>query len=85
MDNIYRICSELHSRIKAAGVVDPSRSALTILLTDYLEGNPYYKTKYSDHNLVRARTQMQIVKEIELHENEFDDYIMSINKSTAAR
>ncbi|MBQ7487897.1 MAG: aminoglycoside phosphotransferase family protein [Clostridia bacterium] len=34
-------------------------------LTDYLNGDVYYKTEYPDHNLVRARNQMALVCEIE--------------------
>ena len=31
-------------------------------LTDYLDGNNYYKITYSDHNLVRARAQLHLSK-----------------------
>ncbi|UPU38771.1 hypothetical protein MX850_09220 [Erysipelothrix sp. Poltava] len=34
-------------------------------LTDYLEGDAYFKTTYSTHNLVRARTQLKLVSEME--------------------
>jgi hypothetical protein len=34
-------------------------------LTDYLSGDVYFKTKYSDHNLVRARAQFQLVRKLE--------------------
>lgn len=34
-------------------------------LTDYLQGDTYFKTAYSNHNLVRARTQFQLVAEME--------------------
>jgi len=34
-------------------------------LTDYLGGDTYFKTRYSDHNLVRCRTQLALVKSIE--------------------
>lgn len=34
-------------------------------LTDYLNGDTYYPVKYDNHNLVRARTQIKLVKEIE--------------------
>jgi hypothetical protein len=34
-------------------------------LTDYLDGDVYFKTAYSDHNLVRARTQMKLVWDME--------------------
>ncbi|MBR4206840.1 MAG: aminoglycoside phosphotransferase family protein [Clostridia bacterium] len=34
-------------------------------LADYINGDVYFKTKYPEHNLVRARTQFKLVKEIE--------------------
>ena len=34
-------------------------------LADYLNGDTYFKTSYSEHNLVRARTQLKLVKEME--------------------
>ncbi|QIK70112.1 aminoglycoside phosphotransferase family protein [Erysipelothrix sp. HDW6C] len=34
-------------------------------LTDYLNGDTYFKTAYDDHNLVRARTQMKLVADME--------------------
>ncbi|MFR8032449.1 MAG: phosphotransferase [Lachnospiraceae bacterium] len=39
-------------------------------LTDYLQGDVYFKTAYPDHNLVRARTQFRLVKEME---EQFDE------------
>lgn len=34
-------------------------------LTDYLQGDTYFKTAYPEHNLVRARTQFRLVEEME--------------------
>lgn len=34
-------------------------------LTDYLDGDVYFKTAYPEHNLVRARTQFKLVQEME--------------------
>ncbi|MBR5540353.1 MAG: aminoglycoside phosphotransferase family protein [Clostridia bacterium] len=34
-------------------------------LTDYLDGDVYFKTRSDDHNLVRARTQIRLVRDIE--------------------
>lgn len=34
-------------------------------LTDYLEGDTYFKTAYDDHNLVRTRTQIKLVQEMD--------------------
>lgn len=37
----------------------------TRFLADYLDGDLYFKTNSDDHNLVRARTQIQLVRDIE--------------------
>ncbi len=34
-------------------------------LTDFLSGDTYFATKYAEHNLVRARTQIKLAGEIE--------------------
>lgn len=34
-------------------------------LTDYLDGDRYFKTEYPEHNLVRARTQLKLVADME--------------------
>ncbi len=34
-------------------------------LTDYIEGDVYFKTKYPGHNLVRAHAQMRLLTEME--------------------
>ncbi|MBO4251925.1 MAG: aminoglycoside phosphotransferase family protein [Clostridia bacterium] len=34
-------------------------------LTDYLMGDVYFRIDYEDHNLIRAKSQIQFVKEIE--------------------
>jgi len=34
-------------------------------LTDYLDGDVYFKTQYDDHNLVRCRTQFKLVESME--------------------
>lgn len=34
-------------------------------LTDYLQGDQYFKTSYPDHNLVRARNQFKLVADME--------------------
>lgn len=46
-------------------------------LADYLNGDVYFRIDYPDHNLVRARCQIQLVKSME--EN-FDKMIQTINK-----
>ena len=34
-------------------------------LTDYLEGDKYFKTDYTEHNLIRCRTQFRLVRDME--------------------
>ena len=34
-------------------------------LTDYLNGDTYFKTEYPEHNLVRCRTQFKLVQDVE--------------------
>jgi len=36
-------------------------------LTDYLEGDHYFKTQRADHNLDRARTQFKLVQAMSMH------------------
>lgn len=44
-------------------------------LTDYLEGDVYYRTEYPEHNLVRTRTQVKMVQELEAKKDEIDRII----------
>ena len=43
-------------------------------LTDYLNGDVYYHTDYSEHNLVRARNQIRLVKDMDEFFSETGDY-----------
>ena len=44
-------------------------------LTDYLDGDLYFKTAYEDHNLVRARTQLKLVAETEGYMEELREFV----------
>jgi hypothetical protein len=50
-------------------------------LTDYLDGDNYFKIHYENHNLVRARAQFKLVREIEEHEAEMQAIIDEILKT----
>lgn len=39
-------------------------------LTDYLDGDPYFKIDYPEHNLVRTRAQMALLRDIEMKETQ---------------
>ncbi len=50
-------------------------------LGDYLNGDTYYKTQYKDQNLVRARTQIKMVAEMERKQGEMEAIIRQILSS----
>lgn len=47
-------------------------------LADYINGDTYYKTKYIDHNFVRARAQMTLFHSAMNHVDEMSEYIRSL-------
>lgn len=44
-------------------------------LADYINGNTYYKTSYDNHNLVRAKNQLCLFRNVCEHEPEMNAYI----------
>lgn len=50
-------------------------------LTDYLEGNVYFKVNYPTHNLIRARTQFHLVKQMLAKQQELENEIKEIYKT----
>lgn len=50
-------------------------------LTDFLEGDHYYKIHHADHNLQRARAQLRLVEQLEAHEPELRAVIARVMRS----
>ena len=44
-------------------------------LTDYLQGDTYYKTQSPDHNLQRARAQFELLRKLEAQYEKIEDII----------
>ena len=44
-------------------------------LTDYIEGDVYYKTKYPEHNLTRAKVQFRLVESMEKQFGEMEEIL----------
>lgn len=44
-------------------------------LTDYINGDTYYKIQYPDHNLVRTRAQFKLLQSVEAHTPEMREFI----------
>lgn len=53
----------------------------TRFLKDYLEGDHYFKVDYPDHNLVRARTQMKLVADMEGKMDEMNRIVARVAQS----
>jgi Ser/Thr protein kinase RdoA (MazF antagonist) len=51
-------------------------------LTDYLEGDTYFKIKRPEHNLDRARTQIALVRSIEAQEEEMNRLVQRLAANT---
>ena len=49
-------------------------------LADYLAGDTYFATKYAEHNLIRARTQIRLASEMEANFTEMGKIIADILK-----
>ena len=49
-------------------------------LTDYLEGDVYFKIHYPEHNLVRCHTQFKMVADMENLRYKMDDIARKYSK-----
>ena len=49
-------------------------------LTDYLQGDTYFKIKYPEHNLDRCRTQLKLVADIEKKWDTMNEIVSKYNK-----
>ncbi len=47
-------------------------------LTDYLNGDTYYKIRYPEHNLVRTKAQFKLLQSVEGHSGQMQKYINGI-------
>lgn len=47
-------------------------------LTDYLNGDIYYKTEYTDHNLVRTKAQFALLQSAEACKRDMEAYISTL-------
>lgn len=54
-------------------------------LTDFLEGDHYYKVHHADHNLQRARAQLKLVSELETHESELHAIVAHVGGQYSSR
>lgn len=79
--------SEMASYLKPAEINNMVNSIRIItlelamrFLSDYLNGDTYFKTNYEDHNLDRTKNQLKLVKDIEDKIPEMEEYVKSCYK-----
>jgi hypothetical protein len=53
----------------------------TRFMKDYLDGDLYFKVAYPEHNLVRARTQMKLVADMETKMEEMERVVANVAAS----
>ncbi len=47
-------------------------------LSDYLDGDLYFKVDYPEHNLIRTRTQIKLVSDMEKYEDELNAFMLTL-------
>jgi thiamine kinase-like enzyme len=47
-------------------------------LTDYLNGDKYYKTQYPEHNFVRSKVQIELIMSMENHESQIRNIVSNL-------
>lgn len=47
-------------------------------LTDFLQGDTYYKTKHATHNLQRSLAQFKLLQSVEAHQEEMNAYMETL-------
>ena len=52
-------------------------------LADYLEGDPYFKIDYPEHNLVRACAQMQLLRDMERNVDQMNHVVARLASAPA--
>ncbi|MBQ3158136.1 MAG: phosphotransferase [Clostridia bacterium] len=50
-------------------------------LTDYLDGDKYFKTSYPEHNLIRARCQLKLANEMLKNRKQMEEIISQLCKN----
>ena len=54
-------------------------------LTDYLEGDPYFKVSRPNHNLIRCRTQLKLVECIEQELPAMEQYVKRVARGMSRK
>ena len=72
--------AELHALVLASFSITIEQTAR--FLTDYLDGDTYFKTNYPTHNLVRTRCQMRLAQDIQRKWEELETIVHDVLEQT---
>lgn len=87
---IFRSFSKGYLESAASFLTDVERETLTFgaqmltymqtvrFLTDYLDGDRYYKIRHPDHNWQRSKAQFRLLQSIDAHERTMRDFIAGL-------
>ena len=62
----------------ALGAITITIELAVRFLTDYLTGDKYFKTEYPGHNLVRARCQLALAKDMLAKRDRMEEIVREI-------
>ena len=75
--------TEIESRSLLTGVFLITYEQIVRFLTDYLEGDSYYKIHFPKHNLQRARAQIKLLEELEYSRETLEQIMENIINGAA--
>lgn len=81
LEEIHGIVTEAEVKSLSWGAYLMTLECGMRFLTDYLEGDHYFKTDYPDHNLVRARNQFKLIESMETHWDEMNQIVSEIHEN----
>lgn len=74
IDGYYSKANSFMTEKEKQGVLESGRMMIQIMavrfITDYIEGDRYYRVDYPEHNLSRARNQIKLIKSLDEKWNE---------------
>ena len=70
LEDCIPVCKDLEKQQKELEMLPMGALTMTLevgirFLKDYLDGDLYFRTAYPEHNLVRARTQLALVADMQ--------------------
>ncbi len=74
--------TETEVEMLAVGAKTMTLECAMRFLTDYLDGDKYFGVQYPQHNLVRARSQLKLVKDMEKKWDKMNEIVAQVAKQT---